>query len=247
MPRAGAALSACAISLGVNNGWRGSGRGRSVGPYSWDSGMSVVITVAQQKGGAGKTTLVANLAAALAPGKRVAVMDIDPQHSLARWYAIRVARSVPASALTFSDLSGWRLAAELDRLRREHDVVLIDSPPQIDSDSRRAIRGADVVLIPIQPSPPDLWAAEGTLKLAREEKRPACVVLNRVPAAGKLRDSMAGALAGLGLAPLAASLGNRTAYAQAFAEGLGVTEASPRSVAAAEVRALVTALMAAVG
>lgn len=209
--------------------------------------MSVVITVAQQKGGAGKTTLVANLAAALAPGKRVAVMDIDPQHSLARWHAIRMARGVAAAGLTFSDLSGWRVAAELERLRRECDVVLIDSPPQIDADSRRAIRGADLVVIPIQPSLPDLWAAEGTLKLAVEEKRRACVVLNRVSASGKARDSMMGALAALDLVPVAAMLGNRTAYAQAFAEGLGVTEASPRSVAAAEVRALVAALMAVVG
>ena len=213
--------------------------------------MAVVITVAQQKGGAGKTTLVANLAAALAGGKRVAVMDIDPQHSLARWHAIRVARGVGAGmevgSLTFSDLSGWRVAAELERLRREHDFVLIDSPPQIDADSRRAIRGADLVVIPVQPSLPDLWAAEGTLKLAVEEKRLACVVLNRVAATGRLRESMAVALAGLGLVPLAATLGNRAAYAQAFAEGLGVTEASPRSVAAAEVRALVAGLLALVG
>jgi chromosome partitioning protein len=209
--------------------------------------MAVVITVAQQKGGAGKTTLVANLAAALASGKRVTVLDIDPQQSLTRWHAIRTARPLPPAPLAFSNVSGWRLAAELDRLKRDHDIVLVDSPPQIDNDSRRAIRGADLVVVPVQPSPPDLWAAEGTLKLAREEKRPACVVLNRVPAAGKLRDAMAAEVASLGLTLMPVMLGNRTAYAQAFAEGLGVTEAAPRSQAAVELRALVAALLEAAG
>ena len=206
--------------------------------------MSIVITVAQQKGGAGKSTLAANLAAALAAVRRVAVLDIDPQHSLARWHAIRMARAAPVAALTFSDRSGWRLAGELDRLRREHDVVLIDSPPVIDADSRRAIRGADLVAVPVQPSPPDIWAAEGTLKLAAEEKRPACLILNRVPTGRRLRDTSDGELRARGLAVLPAVLGNRAAFSHAFAEGLGVTEASPRSQAAVEVRAVLSAMLA---
>lgn len=210
--------------------------------------MAVVITVAQQKGGAGKTTLVANLAAALPPGRTVALLDIDPQHSLARWHRLRTARPAPTlRGLTFSDVAGWRLAGELERLRKAHDYVLIDSPPQIDSDARRAIRGADLVVVPLQPSPPDLWAAEGTLKLAAEEKRPACLVLNRAPTAGRLRTMVDSDLQRLGLIVLPTTLGNRAAFAQAFAEGLGVTEAAPRSAAAAELRALLAALLTVVG
>ena len=200
--------------------------------------MAIVITVAQQKGGTGKTTLAANLAAGMVPSMRVALLDIDPQKSLARWHGIRAARDVATAKLTFSDVSGWRLSVELDRLKRTHDLVLIDSPPQIDTDARLAIRGADLVLIPVQPSPPDVWAAEGTLALAAAERRPARVVLNRVPPASKLGETVKADLTTRNLPLLHAAIGNRTGFATAFAAGLGVTEAAPRSSAAAELRAL---------
>jgi chromosome partitioning protein len=202
--------------------------------------MAIVITVAQQKGGTGKTTLAANIGAALAADRRVALLDIDPQRSLTRWHELRPKR---VSALTFSDVSGWRLSAELERLKKSHDVVLIDSPPQIETDARLAIRGADIVLVPVQPSPPDVWAAEGTLKLAKSEKRVTAVVLNRLPAAGKLRESVMAQLQASGHNLLHATIGNRTGFAAAFAHGLGVTESAPRSIAANELRALLTELL----
>lgn len=206
--------------------------------------MAIVITVAQQKGGTGKTTLAANLAAAMAPSRKVALLDIDPQHSLTRWNQLR---PDTAPKLTFSDVSGWRVTGELERLKAVHDVVVIDSPPQIDTDARLAIRGATLVLIPVQPSPPDIWAAEGTLKLAASEKRKAAMVLNRVPAAGKLRETMAAQLQRDGKPLLAATIGNRTGFASAFADGLGVTEAAPRSIASNEIRALLTELLEMIG
>ncbi len=103
------------------------------------------------------------------------------------------------------------------------------------------------MLIPVQPSPPDIWAAEGTLKLAAAEKRRAAMVLNRVPASGKLRETMTAQLAASGAPLLTASIGNRTGFATAFAEGLGVTEAAPRSIAANELRALLSELLELVG
>ena len=204
--------------------------------------MAVVITVAQQKGGTGKTTLAANLAAAFAPSHRVALLDIDPQKSLSRWHSLRRARLDEAAALAFSDISGWRLPAELERLKRDHDVVLIDSPPQLDTDARVAVRAANLVLVPIQPSMPDVWAAEGTLRLAAEERRPAHLVFNRTPPSSKLRDTIAADLSGRRLPLLRSTLGNRAGFAHAFAAGLGITEAAPRSIAAAELRALLAEL-----
>lgn len=202
--------------------------------------MAIVITVAQQKGGTGKTTLAANLAAALAPGRRVALLDIDPQGSLTRWHGLRPAT---AAGLTFSNVSGWRLTAELDRLKREHDIVVVDSPPQIDTEAKLAVRGASLVLIPVQPSPPDVWAAEGTLKLAADEKRQAAIVLNRVPASSRQKDAVIAGLTTRGLPLLRATIGNRTGFVDAFAAGLGVTESAPRSSAAQEVRALMDELL----
>jgi len=96
----------------------------------------------------------------------------------------------------------------------------------------------------LQPSAADLWSMDATLDLAKQERRPVRLLLNRVPAAGKLREEIEGQLRDRRLPVLDAVLGNRTAYAQAFMAGLGVVEAAPRGPAAAEVRALAEALRA---
>jgi chromosome partitioning protein len=84
-----------------------------------------------------------------------------------------------------------------------------------------------------------LWAAEGTLALAAGEKRPARILLNRAPAAGKLRSMVEAEIAARGYPMLNATLGNRAGFAGAFAQGLGVTETAPKSVAAEELRAVI--------
>ena len=204
--------------------------------------MAIVITVAQQKGGAGKTMLVANLAAAWAPTHRVTVLDIDPQRSLSRWHALRPARA-GLPVIGFSDVSGWRLATELARLAAAADILIVDTPPQIEADAARAIRAASLVLIPVQPSMPDLWASEGTLKLATAERRPVAIVLNRSPTKSALRSVIEREFAARGLPLLPMHLGDRRGYAQAFAQGMGVAEALPRSPGAAEIAALAAAIL----
>lgn len=209
--------------------------------------MGKVIAVAQQKGGAGKTMLTAQFAVALAGEARVALLDIDPQASLTVWGKLRETAAKAAHQVPVETVSGWRLAKELETLKAAYDYVLIDTPPVIDSDARRAIRGADLVLVPLNPAPPDLWAAEGTLKLAAEERRKAALLFNRAPAASKLRKRLEAEIAARRLTLLPASLANRAGYANAFADGLGVTEAGPATQAAEELRGAVQALLALMG
>jgi len=205
--------------------------------------MAFVVAVAQRKGGAGKSMLAANLAAAAAgTGQRVALLDTDPQQSLVGWATLRAKAGSRAAVLDIDAPAGWRVPAALDKLRRSHDLVLIDTPPHADTDARIAIRGADLVLVPLQPAMADLWAMEATLALAASEKRAVALVLNRAPAQGKLLSIILAELRARDLTVLEPALGNRTGFANAFAIGLGVTEAAPRSVAAAEVHALAAAL-----
>ena len=200
----------------------------------------LVITIAQRKGGAGKTTLAAQLAVAWAgQGAAVALLDIDPQASLAAWVELRRARRGAAGVgFEFAALPGWRAAQWIEDQARHTDLVVIDCPPHAETEAQIAVRAAALVLIPIQPSPLDLWATAATLKMAREERRPALVVLNRVPPRSGLTDQIATELARSG-APIAATrIGNRVALVRAMSAGLGVIESAGGSPAASEIAAL---------
>jgi chromosome partitioning protein len=203
-----------------------------------------IFTVAQQKGGAGKSTLAAHLAVAwLARKKRVALVDIDPQSTLADWFAARQETlGEGAGGLAFESVTGWRAAKAIDALAREMDFVVVDSPPHAETDARVAVRAADLVVIPTQPSPPDVWATRPTLDLAAKEKRPAVLVLNRVPPRALLTDRMTEKLAGYDVKIAKSRLGNRVAFAESMAEGLTASEYKKSSQAAKEIRALANEL-----
>ncbi|MGP1397917.1 MAG: ParA family partition ATPase [Inquilinaceae bacterium] len=197
-----------------------------------------VITVAQQKGGAGKTTLVAHLAVALAhAGRSVATMDIDPQGSLSQWQEVRAAFP-DLRPIGHSRVTGWRTANEVERLAQRHDVVILDSPPHAETEARIAVRAARLVLIPAQPSPMDLWATRPTLDIAKAEGTAALIVLNRVPSRARLAEILTPKLGDLGADVARAGIGNRVAFAAALMDGRGVTESEPSSRAAAEIKAL---------
>ncbi|WP_282607119.1 ParA family partition ATPase [Pelagibius sp. Alg239-R121] len=199
-----------------------------------------ILTVAQQKGGAGKTTITAHLAVAFTAAKKsVAVVDIDPQQSLAMWYRLRAERLGDAGAgLLVSAVKGWRSRAEVEKLARDHDIVLIDSPPHAETEAKIAVRSANLVIVPVQPSPMDVWATKPTLELAQQEKVPAILVLNRVPPRANLIDEMLAEIQTYGAKIAKARIGNRVAFASALAEGRAVGEFQPRGQAASEIRAL---------
>ena len=203
-----------------------------------------IYTGAQQKGGAGKTTLAAHLAIAWSEaGLRVAIVDIDPQGSLTRWFQTRKDQLNGKTGIGHTQITGWRTQQAVERLTLENDIVVIDSPPHAETEARIAVRSAHLVIVPVQPSPMDMWATQPTLDLAREEKVPALVVINRVPPRAKLADELIELIRGMGAPVANAQVGNRIQFAAALFEGRSVTESARRTRAAEEIQELAAEIL----
>lgn len=182
-----------------------------------------VITVAQQKGGAGKTTIAANLAVALSRmGRKVVLLDTDPQGSLGRWFMTR--RDAGEPGMEFSTASAWGVSYECDKLRTTADYVLVDTPPKIDSDLKPAIRESDLVIVPVSASQVDVWATEGVLDMAAREKAEVMVVLNRAKAGTRVALDVDNTLKALGVTRASSVLGHRVAFPETMGVGKGVME-----------------------
>jgi chromosome partitioning protein len=205
-----------------------------------------VISITQQKGGSGKTTISAHLAVALASGgASVAILDVDPQGSLGEWFEKRERTlGEEGTGVTFRTASGWGAKREAKALARDHDIVVIDTPPKSDLEARHAIEAADLVIVPVQPTPVDVWATAATLQMIAREGRPSLLVVNRVPPRAALTGQMLEAVAALGWTAAQSHIGNRIAFAESMGGGSTVNETEPAGKAAAEILGLTSEVLA---
>jgi chromosome partitioning protein len=193
-----------------------------------------VIVLATQKGGSGKSTLARSIAVELTGRGRVAMLDLDPQGSLTKWWQRREADDLQlVTGLARAD----QIAAAVEALRGQgFDWLIIDTPGARDEATRIALRSADLVLVPVHPSQDDLDAVGSTVAEIREAGAEFIFILSRTTRA-RIVDEVGRLLAAHGrVAP--AVIGARVAHGEAATRGLTAAEAG-NTAASEEMRGLV--------
>lgn len=205
----------------------------------------VIISLLNQKGGSGKTTLAINLAFALGKtGARTLLVDSDPQGSARDWAAVRTEPSL----FTLVGIDRPILHQEVPKLAESYDFVIIDGAPRVTDLTRSAILASDRVLIPVQPSPLDVWASAEVVTLIGEARiyKPSLVcnfVINR-----KITNSLIGkdvieALSKYEIPIMGTHVAQRVIFADAFSQGSTVCEYDPKSAASKEIHSLTNEVM----
>ena len=191
----------------------------------------MIIAVINQKGGAGKTTIALNLAAALAAeGKRVLLVDADPQQTAQDWAAVRL--SPPPFQVV--GLVKPVLHRDLPQMAGDYDHVVIDGAPRNYEVARSAIAAADLVLIPVRPSPNDLRAVTSTIELVRRARRRMVFVISQATQRARITAEAAILLSQYGtVAPV--MVHSRVDLATSMTDGRTAGELDPTSRSAAEI------------
>lgn len=189
------------------------------------------IVLASQKGGAGKTTLCGHLGVqASLLGSRVALIDTDPQGSLAEWWNVRESES-PA----FATASIHSLASDIEQLRQaKFDYVLIDTPPAVTETIKAVVDLADLVVIPTRPSPHDLRAVGKTVDIVNECGKRMVFVVNGAANRARITAEAAIALSQHG-AVSPTVVYQRTDFASSMIDGRTVQEIDPQGKSSNEI------------
>ncbi len=212
----------------------------------------MIIALLQQKGGVGKTTLATHLAGELAgPQSNVLVVDADPQGSALDWTQKRTLLGLPRRFGTVG-LARETLHQEVPEIARHAQHVIIDGPPRVTALARSAILAADLVIVPVQPSPYDVWASNEIVSLITEAKlyKPAlkaAFVVNRRIVGTVIGREVRAALAEYPIRALSTVISQRVVFAESAASGQLANEIDVRCPAAREIAAFaadIRALMA---
>lgn len=204
-----------------------------------------VIAVLNQKGGSGKSTISTHIAMGLSQiGMRVLLIDADHQGSSLDWKAARGDKpSFPVVGIPKDTIH-----RDIGNLSKDYDWVIIDGPPRVSTVAKSAIAASDMVLIPVQPSPYDVWAAKEIVDLVVEvrvlkEHLKALFAVNRKIVGTAIGRDVTKALADYPIGVLNAALCQRVGFAESAGTGHTVLETEPQGMAAKEVRALVAEVM----
>ena len=202
--------------------------------------LSKIITISQQKGGTGKTTLAVHLAMAFIKyhNLKVAIIDTDPQGSLGKWFMIRSEKKVSNENLTFKTASLWGAQYESKTLKNDHDIVIIDTPPKIESDARPSIEAADLVLIPMAASHVDFWATGAIVEIAKKANKKILAQINRSSQRSKLIEKTKDFIKSLDLKSTETIIGNRQIYTSSMGEGKTAVEKQRKGNAVDEIKKL---------
>lgn len=199
-----------------------------------------VIAVLNQKGGAGKTTIATHLARAFQlAGADVLLVDSDPQGSARDWAAVREDQPVPVVGIDRPTIE-----RDLKSVAGGKDFVVIDGAPQAADLAVSAIKAANFILIPVQPSPYDIWATADLVELVKQRievtdgKLKAAFVVSRAIKGTRIGAEVAEALSGYGLPVLESRITQRVSYPSTAAGGTTVSDAEPDGDAAREIAAL---------
>lgn len=199
------------------------------------------IAFLNQKGGVGKTTLAVNVAGCMAKkGLKVMLIDADPQQSALDWAGVREGES-PFSIV---GMAKPVIHKELPKLEAGYDHVIIDSPPSVHKITQSIVGASDLVVIPVQPSPYDVWAAEAVLNMIDEASAvlnpelKTVFTINRKIVNTAIGKSIVGSLGDYGKDVLDSHICQRVTFAESAADGQTVFELEEKSTASLEIAAL---------